>query len=251
MGTNKPSTKQLTARQVRMDAAAALDGKKSKPERKPRRKKSMGTLPGAVDAVFQALFRDGSAVLLMPTGSGLFTAGSLHVTFRQSGSSDRFGVPEHDHSPMGLSPKPETLDQILDRLTRLHGPVEEVSPAWSRTLAPGLGLILYGMPVLTGRGFNVVGARMDAPVEEPASETMNEIGIPEHSHWFAATSPLPFSAAYWIFRHMTAEQLLADIERCNCQPPMPQGEQPDPIFVAHPSADPWAPPSAGGPYEDA
>lgn len=155
----------------------------------------------------------GAAPILMETG----------VQFGE-GAPDEFGVRPHSHADVRFSEAKVNVSDpfsIVLEGAKTHGPPLHMSPVLLRKVGR-FQVRLFSPPA----GYREAGYVVAAIGPKEGSEAMTEqeaveaarsgqkVKVPEHDHWFASDKPLPLSAAIWIFRSLTEENLNAT--NCNC-----------------------------------
>lgn len=181
-------------------------------------------LPPMIQGV-QLRFRDGFMAVFAQGDKLRFGMWSGAVRLVPGGSVDGFGVPDHEH---GLASFEGGTDfwALLDQQTKVHGLPLSTTPTYMRYLTspdgpgPVYWLVLMEAAGDFRGGYAVTGFKVDRLVQVKGGT----VQTPEHAHWLAAQESMPLSAALWIFRHMTTEQLDAGLLACNC--PAPQDGAP-------------------------
>lgn len=149
----------------------------------------------------------------------------------EKGPVDEFGVPPHEHPDVQFSSGADlsTLDGALSSVlqaSKKHGPPQSVSVLFFKKV--GRYVVTLGTipPSPWGggpTGYVVSALAASEGVTGPSVEELVALGeagaktsVQEHDHWFASEKPLPFTAALWIFRSVTEDNISAT--NCNCDP---------------------------------
>lgn len=175
------------------------------------------------------------------TPGGLPVQVISNVRFDLDGKRDEFGVPPHAHEDAQLS-EATNLEGSIDFLVenaKAHGPPQAMGLMLFKKVGRYVVQLFGSPPSLYGGPEGYVVSALAAQEVDPTmtTEKLFELGkagaslpVAEHDHWFASERPMPFSAALWIFRSVTEENIVAT--NCNCEPairPRHRGVQPFPM----------------------
>lgn len=185
------------------------------------------------ETISALMFFFGNGYLLQVTPGAVPIVMQTGVEFG-TGDPDEFGIRPHSHADVKFSAAENPADYVdpfslVLKAAKTHGPPIHMAPVLCRKVGR-FQVKIYSPPAgYRESGFVVaaLGPKEGAPqmTTEEAVELAKaggKISIPEHDHWFASDKPLPLSAAIWIFRSLTEENLVATDCNCGTKGPSPR-----------------------------
>jgi hypothetical protein len=188
-----------------------MDTKKKTKKSKTTTRRASST--SDLSAGFVLARADGSMSFVVQKGTDDFLAYTGGGVAILDGPTDRFGVPEHQHSAIKLGALAPFATHLADGAT-----VVAVEPVFTRSFA-GANLLLYAHE---GRwiviGLSDLTKEQKKSVRNKRDAGAASLEVPEHQHWLPYTTPAPFDAAWRIFAAITADEVKAGLAACNCGP---------------------------------